>query len=223
MNHTLKRLLVYGIAVISILLAIPVQAQYGRFYVRTDAGGNLTSDTELREFFGPVTPNSKVKFDPGFRFGAAFGYQVTEWFSAEGETGIMANSIDSITDSTSHDAVFSNVPFLANVRFQLPRSRVTPYIGGGVGCSTTILDTDHIEINGVFMHGSDADTVFAYQGFAGVRFQISSQMGLALEYRYFWADPAEWHADVTFGTATDRIRFGRTETQTLSIAFVYHF
>ena len=47
--------------------------------------------------------------------------------------------------------------------------------------------------------------------------------GLAVEYRYFWADPAEWHADVTFGTATDRIRFGRSETQTLSIAFDYHF
>jgi opacity protein-like surface antigen len=223
MNNSLKRLPVYGIAAISILLAVQAHAQYGRFYAIGDVGGNLTSDTDLREFFGPVSPNSKVKFDPGFRFGATFGYEVTEWFSAEGQTGIMANSIKSITDSTTHDAVFSNVPFLANVRFQIPRCWITPYIGGGVGFSTTIIDVDDIEINGVFMNGSDADAVFAYQGFAGVRFRINSQMSLAVEYRYFWADPAEWRADVSFGTNTDKIRFGGSETQTLSIAFAYHF
>jgi len=205
------------------LLSLPALAQNGRFYLRGDLGGNLTSDTELREFFGPVTPDSKVKFDPGVRFGAAFGYEITEWFSAEGQTGIMANSIHSITDSTRHDAVFSNVPFLANVRFQLPRSRFSPYIGGGVGVSTAVLDSDEIEVNGVFMHGSDADAVFAYQGFAGLHYRINSQMGLSLEYRYFWADPAEWRADITFGTDTDKIRFGGTETHSLSIAFDYHF
>ncbi len=223
MNDASKYLSAHSLVTLCLLSAIPALAQNGRFYVRGNLGGNLTSDTELREFFGPVTSGSKVKFDPGVSFGAAFGYEVTEWFSAEGQTGIMANSIHSITDSTRHDAVFSNVPFLANVLFQLPHARFTPYIGGGIGVSTTVLDADEIEVNGTFMHGSDADAVFAYQGFAGLRYRINQQMGVCLEYRYFWADPAEWRADVAFGTDTDKIRFGGTETHTLSLAFEYHF
>jgi opacity protein-like surface antigen len=223
MNNTLNRLPAHALLALLILAALPALAQNGRFYLRGDLGGNLTSDTDLREFFGPVTPGSKIKFDPGIRFGAAFGYEITEWFSAEGQTGIMANTIKSITDSTTHDAVFSNVPFLANVRFQLPRSRFTPYIGGGVGFSTAVLDADDIEVNGVFMNGSDADAVFAYQGFGGFLYRINSQMAVSLEYRYFWADPAQWRADISFGTDTDRIRFGGTETHTLSLAFSYHF
>ena len=111
-------------------------------YVRGDLGGNLTQSTGLKEFFGPVNPGSRVEFDPGVRFGVAVGYQFTDWFSLEGQTGFMANNISSITDATRLDAQYANVPFLANVRLQLPcHCRVTPYIGAGAGGSTTILDS----------------------------------------------------------------------------------
>jgi len=220
MKNTIKPFLM---ASLISLAALPAFGQWGRFYAGADAGGTVMEDADLREFFGPVTPNSKIAFDPGFRFGGVFGYRVTEWFSAEGQIAYYGNEIKSITDSTSHDAWFYNLPFLANVRFQVPRARLSPYIGGGVGFSTVILDAHDIEVNGIFMHGSDADTVFAYQGFAGLRFAISYNMGLSVEYRYFHADPAEWHADVTFGTQSNRIRFGDTETHSLSLAFDYRF
>src|SRR6266403_1434529 len=114
---------------IALLSAVPAQGQQGRFYVRGDVGGNLTQDTDLKEFFGPVAPGTKVKFDPGFRFGVAGGCQATDWYAAEAELGFMDHNIDSITGaSRGHDAWFVNVPFLVNAKFQWPnRTLLTPY------------------------------------------------------------------------------------------------
>jgi len=205
-----------------------LSTSYGQevgWYVKADAGGNLTRDTDLKEFFGPVEPGTKVKFDPGYRFGFGGGYQLTSWFAAEGEVGFMGNRINSITGATEvHDAWFMNVPFLVNARLQWPnRSLITPYIGGGVGFSEAILDVGHITLDGTSLHGDNADTVFAYQGFAGLRCRLNERMGLSLEYRYFAADPAEWRSDFAFGTASDRMRFGSTQTHAISLAFDFRF
>jgi opacity protein-like surface antigen len=200
-------------------------APESRWYIKGDLGGNVTGDTGLREFFGePIAPGTKVKFDPGIRFGVAAGFRLTDWFSPEIETGFMANYIDSISGANHVNAVFSNVPLLANARFQCPRwDRVTPYFGGGVGGSFPVIDSDHIEIGDTFMHGSDATAVFAYQAFAGVRFKLNNEMGLSLEYHYFHADGAEWDAEFNDGAASDKLRFGGTETHSLSIAFDWRF
>src|SRR5206468_1667224 len=108
------------------------QAQRGLWYVKADAGGNITPNADLDNFFGPVAPGSKVQFNPGVRLGVASGYFFADWFSLEGELGVMANNVESITDADTVDATFSNVPFLINARFQCPRcGRLTPYIGGG--------------------------------------------------------------------------------------------
>jgi OOP family OmpA-OmpF porin len=196
-----------------------------RFYVRADAGGTWTHDTALKEFFGPVAPGTKVKFDPGVRFGLAGGYEVTDWFATEGQVGVFANNISSITGASRvDDATFSNVPFLVNVRFQCPnKSRLTPYIGGGVGVSASILDADHIDLAGTTVHGSQSDAVFAYQAFGGVRCRLNERMGLSLEYRYFATGDPEWRADAIFGTVTDRLRFGGAQTHAVSLAFDFRF
>jgi OOP family OmpA-OmpF porin len=193
-------------------------------YFKADAGGNLTEDTHLKEFFGPVTAGSKVRFDPGARVGFGAGYQLTDWFSVEGEVAAMANNIRSITDSTELDAAFSNVPLLANVRFQCPHhNRLTPYIGGGAGVAASILETDRITIGNVSMTGSAADAVFAYQGFAGLSFAINDTMSLGLEYRYFATTDPSWKAEESSGTTSDRIKFGGARTHAMSIAFHFRF
>src|ERR1700674_1390158 len=121
MKNTFKLLALLSVCgALALVSTFPAQAQPDRLYLKADAGGNVTLDTELKEFFGPVTPGSKVKFEPGPRVGVAAGYQLTDWFAAEGEFGVMVNNISSITDATSVDATFSNVPFLINAKFQCP-------------------------------------------------------------------------------------------------------
>ena len=195
------------------------------FYVKTDLGGNVTLDTDLKEFFGPVVPGTKVKFDPGLRAGLAGGYQFINWLAVEGELGYYQNSIDKITGAYEmHDSWLANVPFMVNGRLQYPnRSPLTPYIGAGVGFTESILWADEINIGGTHLHGDLYDTEFAWQLFAGLRFRINEQMGLSVEYRYFEAEGPEWQADHTEGTLTDTMRFGRAQTHSLSLAFDFRF
>jgi opacity protein-like surface antigen len=209
----------------------PPRAEETGFYIQGDLGGQWTHDVKLNEFFGvPLAPDSKIKLDTGIRAGVSGGYQFCSFFALEGELGFMGNHINSITSATYiHDAYLANMPFLVNAKFMLPnRTIVTPFIGAGVGFSQTILDADNISIldtaGGVTtMHGNDWDTVFAWQAFAGLKFRVNDYMGIAVEYRYFTADPASWHAEFASGTPSGTISFGRTETHAVSAAFVFRF
>lgn len=203
---------------------LPALGQTG-FYLKADMGGNLTQDADLKEFFGPVAPGSKVKFDPGFRAGLTGGYQFLDWLAGEVEVGYLENRIDSITGADIvHNAWFGNVPFLLNAKLQYPNStRFTPYMGAGAGFSEALIDVGRIDINGTSVHGSLNDTVFAWQGFAGVRYTLNERMGLSLEYRYFAAEGANWQADFTQGVPSDTLRMGRTQTHAISLAFDFRF
>lgn len=197
-----------------------------RIYVGANLGGTVTEDTSVKEFFGPISA-TKVKFDPGVHAGVVGGYQLTDWFSVEGETGVYANGINSITGASFNNGEYlENVPLLANVRFQLPmhgRCPVTPYIGGGLGGDVSIIDFEnHIDLNGVEGRGSDADMVFAYQAFAGLRYAITDHIGIGVEYHYFVTTGPTWSFN-SFDTETDHIRFGGTVTHAASIAFDFRF
>jgi opacity protein-like surface antigen len=209
----------------------PTPPDTGFFYIQGDIGGQWTHDITLNEFFGvPLTPDSKIKLDPGLRAGVSGGYQFCGFFALEGELGFMGNRINSITSATFiHDAYVANMPLLVNAKFMLPnRTIVTPFAGAGVGFSQTIIDVDNISIldtaGGVTsMHGSDWDTVFAWQAFAGLKFRINDYMGVSVEYRYFAADGASWHAESFSGTPSGTMSFGRTQTHAVSAAFVFRF
>lgn len=209
------------------LCAVSAHAQSDRFYIGADAGGALTGDTRVKQFFGPVAPGTKVSLDPGVRVGFIGGYKLTDWFSVEGETGVIANNIKSITGANiDGNASLANVPFLLNARFELPHGNcpVTPYLGGGAGGAASIINIDHhIDLDGVRMRGNDATAVFAYQAFAGLRYAITDQMGLGVEYHYFATTGPTWSADSTSGTASDHLRMVGVQSHMISLAFDYHF
>ncbi len=229
--NRLKRVLIAGCGGILLATAVAAEAQSSGFYGKVDLGGNITQDIDVKEFLDANVAGSKMELDPGFRAGLAGGFQFTKWAAAEVELGFMGNNIKSVTGATEiHDAWFGNMPLLLNGKLQYPMGRcpVTPYAGAGVGFSEAILDVHHLEIqsgNTTFgIHGSDADTVFAWQAFAVLRYAINSQMGLSIEYRFFEADGPTWHADFTHGEIfNDTIKLGPTHTHSLSLAFDFHF
>lgn len=63
-----------------------------------------------------------------------------------------------------------------------PFSRLTPYIGGGLGYTT--LSVSGLEAGGVQFGGTHRDTVSAYQLGAGVGFELTEQWSMSLDYRY---------------------------------------
>lgn len=72
----------------------------------------------------------------------------------------------------------------------LPRSRITPYIGLGIG--GVLLQLENFAAGGTsFVNRSDVE--IAYQGIAGVRYQIAPSVSLALDYRFFGTTTANLH------------------------------
>src|SRR4051794_38517989 len=101
----MMRLLI-GMAAVSGMTLFSTSQGFGqtsRFYVTGALGPALTHDTDLKEFNGPIGPTT-VKFDPGFHFRVAGGYQLTDWLATEVELGVSYNSIKSITGATEVDA-----------------------------------------------------------------------------------------------------------------------
>ena len=201
------------------------QAEENKFYVKGALGAAKSSDVELRDFFGQaIAANSEIDLEPGVRGTIRGGYGLTDWLDAEAETGFIYNDIDAVTGATRAEGSIANFPLLLNLRLHLPESeRFSPYIGAGFGICNTVLSTDNINIGGTAFDGFAADTVFAYQAFAGVRFAINERMGLSLEYHYFHADKSNMEADVTVGVPSDTVKLGRTESHSISVAFDFHF
>ena len=201
------------------------QPRQNHYFVAGDLGGEWTTDTHVEDFFDdPFARGATVKFEPGVRFGISGGWFVTDWFSIGGETGVMANWIDSVSGpSIVNDVYFSNIPFMFSVRLQAPsKSRFVPYIGGAVGGSASVIDADTLRIGGTTMHGSDSTVVFAWQAVGGFRVIISDGMSLGLEYRYFATEDPVWEAEDIFGISNE-MRFSGVHTHCFSVTFAYTF
>ena len=238
----MKRNLKYvGLLVCVVMLFFAWSTAHGQehgFYFKGDLGGALTQDADLKVRFpktiaqetGIVSAARPVRFDSGARLGLTAGYQITEWFAAEAELGAFVNTIRQGGTSevfgglVVRDSTYANVPLLFNLRLQYPnQSRWSPYIGGGLGVSAAILNLTAYASNitqdiFVGVRTTDATAVFAYQGFAGLRYRLSDHTGLSLDYRYFVAQRPGWDDD--YGSS---ITFGATQTHALSVAFDWSF
>ncbi|RZK81681.1 MAG: P44/Msp2 family outer membrane protein, partial [Methylobacterium sp.] len=63
------------------------------------------------------------------------------------------------------------------------------FVGGGVGVARVKADNYALTQRGAFLE--DSDTVFAYQGLAGVRAPLTDHLDATLKYRFFNADNAK--------------------------------
>jgi opacity protein-like surface antigen len=202
------------------------QPRANTWYGKADLGGAIVQDTKVKDLFGPVAGDNEVKFDPGVRFGLGAGYNFTEWFALEGELGMSWNDVDKLGDANPVDAMLISVPFMVNARFQLPNpTRIRPYIGAGVGGSSSVLDMDRLDYGNVRVYGSASDVTFAWQGFAGVQFEVNENLNIGLEYHYIWTDSPQF--DIDWGwywnAPRDYLTLDDIETHTLSVVVSYTF
>ena len=188
-------------------------------FMELDLAGYLTQDTNLKEFFGPVPPGTKVKFSPGGQIAVNMGAQITDWLAPSAEIGLMVNSITSITGASHVGAALLNVPVLVNLRVQWPhRSRWAPFAGAGVGYTLSTLSTSRVTLGDTSIKGSDSDAVFTYQASAGLRYG-DKDVGVSLTYRCLIFDNASW----SFGSSSEKIRFGSALNQIFTIALDVSF
>lgn len=151
-------------------------------YVSTYSGWVFLNDYE-GESLG--TPRIGT-FSDGWLLGGALGKNLCNCYRFETEFFYRNNRSDQWTGplgTVDWDGRFNNFSSMANLLkdFQaLKWHHSTPYAGGGIGAAyldgefTTPVSSYEID-----------ETVFAFQGIAGVRTQLTCRLSLLTEYRYF--------------------------------------
>ena len=68
-------------------------------------------------------------------------------------------------------------------------------IDAGVGGQWTMFDAQNVSLGATTVNESSETWVFSYQGYAGVRYDISERFSLGLFYHYNVADAPSWKFD----------------------------
>jgi len=209
----------YLVAVVTLLIfAIPSlsAADVGRpgAYFTGFLGTSFARSVSASGFDNTNTPfDDHVEFDPGVYVGGTGGYDFG-FLRLEGELSYRHAGIDSVTDiNNTHYrnvdgdlGVFATM-FNAFIEMHNP-SRITPYLGGGIGFATIhISDTTGINPGGTntSLYDRSSDTVAAYQVGAGLDLAINSRYSLDLGYRYFITEKA--NLDSRRSISTTSLRF----------------
>lgn len=149
---------------------------------------------DYAELFGGVTfePDLGVNgvdtsLETGYNVGGSLGWMVSPQFAVEADFFFTAADYDILAPAESSLESFS---FMLNALYHFDAgSGVKPYIGAGAG-GVQLRFTDGTTSGGAPYTG-DTDTVFGYQGIAGVAFEAEEKLDVFIEYRYQGAEDAE--------------------------------
>jgi outer membrane protein OmpA-like peptidoglycan-associated protein len=170
------------------LCAPETQAQ---FYIGPEGGwtglqGTRSSITGTN----PITNQSVTlpidqSFDSGFNVGARAGYQSGAW-RFEGEYSYRENTSHAtslgnrLNGSVDTNSLMANAIYDFNIGWP-----VTPHIGMGIG---GIQLSGSLNGPNIGFRARTCDTVFAYQAIAGIRYAITPNLALDVDYRYRGTD-----------------------------------
>jgi opacity protein-like surface antigen len=223
------------IGVLFAMLAGAAQAQDDErrdgAYVRVGAGATFLNNWEQDftynpnlVFIAPPPSGQSTEHGAGFTASAALGFDYADGIRTELEYRYAASPIDSVVQDTSlgpapvtpaNDAANAHL-LLANFYFDFyTDSRLTPFIGGGVG--------------GAFVENESGarDAALAYQGRAGVSYDLGGALFADLEYIFlrtnklaYGPDPEDFTPMGPFGTAIAGVRY---QSSSIMVSLRKHF
>ncbi len=161
-------------------------------YLGAAGGLNIARDSQVQG----AGIDSKAEFENGLAGVGVIGYGLGTGLRIEFELGYRESDVDSV-DGLAGSGDVNALSAMGNVLYDFDLGGpITPFLGVGVGAA-------QVDFGGVAPVGGgsigDDDTVFAYQGIAGVAYDISDQFKLTLDYRYFAAP----NVDVTTNTGVN--------------------
>lgn len=179
----MKRFLTVAVFVTVVVLGANVHAQLDSGpYIGGHLGLNILSDPDIEQS-GFVFSTS---YDPGIGLGGVVGYDFG-LVRIDGEIALRANGISDIA-GVSADGHASALSYMVNGYFDFPTGGpLKPYIGGGIGFATVLVD---IEVFG-FQLVDDSDSVLAYQFSGGIGIEVNPRTTVSFGYRYFITDDPE--------------------------------
>ena len=192
-------------AALALALVSPVAAQASvpaGWYV----GGNLNMSFQEDADSTLSSVTNVIEYKTGWGLDGYGGYAWGNGIRTEGEVAYRHAATDHVTGTASGAAGggIHNWAFMGNALYDFDTgTRITPYIGGGIGVAA--VDADNMRtINRGTLDSTRA--AFAYQGIAGAALDLDGGWAFTADYRYF-ATP-----DVEFKTN----RSARAETENAS-------
>lgn len=159
---------------------------YGRLLAGVSLPDELGQDLAYNPaILFPLPPPSQQTVDAGtgYAVGGAIGFRYDNGFRTELEYRYQSSDIDEVrfnagAPTAAPDASLSAHLLMTNVIYEFRNSsRLTPYIGGGVGAAWVTSWTGPGDV-------TDRDLTYAYQGRAGVAFALNETTRIGAEYVY---------------------------------------
>jgi len=158
--------------------------------------------------------------NPGFDVTGAVGKELGNGFRAEGEIGYRQIEMGHGTVYAPGGTGIASGPaggdahalsFMGNGYYDFQTgTRFVPYVGAGIGFADVTMSG--VSINGV-PATNDSDLAFAYQGMAGVGYQLTDNGTIYTGYRYFAVD------DPTFDDTTGEKFHSELATHNLEVGY----
>jgi len=152
------------------------------FYLGGEAGWNLLEDQTDR---AAGFPSVRAKYSSGFAAGVRAGYEMGPWRFEEEYTyrsndlnglSVGGFKVPGVSGSRQSHAVMTNVLYDFNLGWP-----VVPHLGAGVGAVDVV---DRARVKGFGMAFNDDDWQFGYQAIAGLRYNMTPNVALDVDYRY---------------------------------------
>ncbi len=199
------------VAAAAITMGVPAVAN-AQWYVGADAGVNFHQDADVNS--PTALYNGSVDYKLGYVGLAQVGYNFGGP-KAEFETGYRRNNIDDITGAVNGNGHEAALSFMLNGIYEfMPQSSWHPFLGAGVGVARVSVDAKAANSNVVV---DDQSWEFAYQGIAGVAYDLNSNWALKAQYRYFATLDPDFKA--SNGSKVD----SEHQSHSLLVGFTYKF
>lgn len=180
------RSLLLGAAATLCLASTANATHVNGYYVSLEGGASWIQDWDHTQVTTapPGTDPASASFDTGWAVLASVGYGFGNGFRAELEGGYRDNELDAYTSNLAPRPAavgdLTEFSIMLNALYDIPvTERLSVSLGAGAGADFAEIDlTDGTHVNAD--HWS-----FAYQGIAGINYDIGARTTLFVNYRYF--------------------------------------
>ncbi len=226
------RKLAVVLALASTALATPALARDKSWYVGVEGGAMIVEDIDYD--IGALPKAGTVDHHYGYDVDGVMGYDFGG-FRLETEVGYRKAGVDGYSSTTTtplftaagarSGAVAGSYGFAGGhtsaLSFMLnglldfgPDDGIQGFVGGGVGVARVKAEYG-LNNQGAFLN--DSDTVFAYQGLAGIRAPLTDHVDATVKYRFFNAD------NVKLVDVSNRVFDGRYRSHSILGGLTYNF
>ncbi len=176
----LRNWLVAGSIVGALSFAVPAHADQRSpaLYLGLGAGGNFMSDADI----DGMGIGTEADHDTGLAGAITLGFRRADGFRSEFEVAGRTNDVDQLQGMGTASGDIDALTFMGNILYDFQRfGKFKPYMGLGLGLARVRFDNVS-PIGGGSIN--DHDMALAFQGIAGMSFELTDRFELFGDYRY---------------------------------------